>query len=304
MINVPGELADDSYHCGAKKGCALAADIHDTEVFAGFLRWDNTGKVGTGQGLYAALEHADANGQYPEMKLGGHEKGEDGNTKVGNDADSNQPAGIKTLCESAKQDRAGEGYDLCQQQCAEQAVAVKAESGSVGGGHVDNGIDSVNIEEKGKQEQKDMFFASDMPDGIPETLKAAANGPLFGGIKMLLAVMLHKGKGRQNPPEGDNTERNHHGAVHSQTELPGAQNKDETAYEGNAAADITPGKTLRRNLVQTLFPGNIGQHGVVENIGGGVTDPGGCEYYKKRKPGPDEAKEGTAERTDGNKTGP
>lgn len=150
MINVPGELADDSYHCGAKKGCALAADIHDTEVFAGFLRWDNTGKVGTGQGLYAALEHADADGQYPEMKLRGHEKGEDGNAKVSNDTDRDQPAGIKTLRESAKQDRAGEGYDLCQQQCAEQSVAVKAESGSVGGSHINNRINTVNIEEKGK----------------------------------------------------------------------------------------------------------------------------------------------------------
>lgn len=61
---------------------------------------------------------------------------------------------------------------------------------------------------------------------------------------------------------------------------------------------------MSRHFVQTLFAGNIGQHGVVENIGGGVTDSGGGKDYKKRQPGADKAKKDAAERAYGNKTGP
>ena len=75
---------------GTQKRCALAADVQNAEIFSGFLSRNDLCKIGTGERLDSALEHTHADGKEPEMKLGGHEKGKDGDSQISEDAQDDQ----------------------------------------------------------------------------------------------------------------------------------------------------------------------------------------------------------------------
>ena len=63
------------------------------EVFAGFFRRGDLGKVGAAKGLHAALEHAHDDGQHPELPLPGQEERKHRNARVGRDADRDEGRG-------------------------------------------------------------------------------------------------------------------------------------------------------------------------------------------------------------------
>ena len=59
---------DPRYNGGAEEGCAFAENIVDAEIFAGIFGGNDLGVIGARKRLYGALEAADAERQYPEMK--------------------------------------------------------------------------------------------------------------------------------------------------------------------------------------------------------------------------------------------
>ena len=112
-----------------------------------FSGGDELGEVGAGQGLHAALEHAHHHGQHPEMGLAAHEHGKNGDAAVGQHADADQAVGVHGAGKATDEQGRGEGHDLGDQQGQQQTGGVKAQGSAVGSGHVDNGVDAVNIEE-------------------------------------------------------------------------------------------------------------------------------------------------------------
>ena len=53
---------------------------------------------------------------------------------------------------------AGKCYDLGQQQRQKQSCSIQPKSSSIGGSHIDNGVNPVDKEEKGDQEKEDLLF--------------------------------------------------------------------------------------------------------------------------------------------------
>ena len=92
-MGAAGQLAAHADDHGAQERGPLAADVKQAEVFAGFFRRDDLGKVGAAEGLHAALEHAHDDGQHPELPLPGQEERKHRNARVGRDADRDEGRG-------------------------------------------------------------------------------------------------------------------------------------------------------------------------------------------------------------------
>ena len=158
QIHASGDLAYQGYQHGSHKGCPFAADIVNTEIFPGFVFRDDLGKVGAGQRLDSSLENSYAYGQDPELILFGENDPIKRNTEIGSDTDQDQPGGRSFSGQSSKGQRCGKSHDLGQQKSQKESCGIQAESGSIGGGHIDNGVNPVNKEEKGDQEKEDFLF--------------------------------------------------------------------------------------------------------------------------------------------------
>ena len=144
-----GQGADQE---GAHKGRPLAADVQQAVVFARALRRDDLAEVGAGQRLDAALEHPHADSQHPELALGAQEDGVGRDAHIGQDAHRDKEGRVHPAGQPAEQQRKGKRHDLGHQQRQQQPGAVQAQSLAVGGGHVDDGVHAVDVEEKGDKE--------------------------------------------------------------------------------------------------------------------------------------------------------
>ena len=114
--NTGSGLADHGNHCGAHKGSALAADIHQAVELTAALRGNDLAQIAAGQGLDTALEHTNQGGQHPELPQAHQEHAESGDAGVADDADLDQQAGIILGGQPAENNGAGECNHLGQQQ--------------------------------------------------------------------------------------------------------------------------------------------------------------------------------------------
>ena len=114
--DIAGNLGDDADNGRAHKGGALAADIHQTKIFARLFWGDNLRKPGAGEGLNAALEHPNTDRQEPEVGLFGHKHRKDGDAEIGDDTDGYQLVPSKFFGQPAKENGKGEGHNLGHQQ--------------------------------------------------------------------------------------------------------------------------------------------------------------------------------------------
>ena len=89
-IRLAGHLRDQADYGCAKEGCTFSAYVHQTEIFAGFFRWDDLGEIRPGQRLNPALEHANQNRQNPKLPLLPQEDSEYGNAKVCSNTDCDE----------------------------------------------------------------------------------------------------------------------------------------------------------------------------------------------------------------------
>ena len=170
-LHAAGDLADEGHQSGTHEGGTLAADVHNAVVFAAALGGDDLAQVGTAQSLDTALEHTHHYRQHPELPLTGEEHGKQGDAGVADDADLNQQAGVMTGGQSAEDNGAGEGHDLGYQQRQQQAGGIQTQGSAVGGGHVDDGVNTVDEEEKCQQVQENMLLLPDFFKGLASCRK-------------------------------------------------------------------------------------------------------------------------------------
>ena len=273
VVQMTGQLGDQAHDGGSHDGSALAADVQEAKVLAGFFGGNDLCEVGSGQSLDAALEHAYADGQDPELPFAGQEEGEAGDAEVGGDAYGDQFLGGKLSGEASHDQGTGEGYELGDQEGQEQIRGVEAQGRSVGSGHVDDGIYAVDIEKEGQEEEEDL----PVPDHF---LKGMAQGGkkilLMGGAlqEMDLFIGTEQGHAHQDPPEGHDDKGNGHGLSLGHADLSGLKDQDQADDKGGAAADVAPGIAAGGDGIHPLFTGNVAKHGVIDDKAELVADTG------------------------------
>ena len=57
-VDISGKLGYQAHDCCAKERRTFATNIHEAKIFTGFFRWDDLGKIRSGQCLNAALKHS------------------------------------------------------------------------------------------------------------------------------------------------------------------------------------------------------------------------------------------------------
>ena len=120
-----GELTDHGDQGRTKEGRALAANVHETEVFAAALRRDDFPEVAAAQRLNAALKHTHQNRQYPELPLGHKKYREQGNAGVAEDADLNEQPRIVLGGEPAEGDGAGKATNWVSSSASSSPVGAR-----------------------------------------------------------------------------------------------------------------------------------------------------------------------------------
>ena len=283
-VDVAGDLADGADEGGAHEGGAFAADIQEPEVFTGLGRWDDAREVGAREGLDAALEHADHDGQQPELPLVFEKDGEDGDAKVGDDADGDEFRCGVTCGEAAEEDGEWKGHDLRHEERQQEACRVQSEGGAVGSGHVDDGVDAVDIEEESEEKEEDLLFRPDVAEGAPQSRETLAHGVLWPLHVVLLFVAFEQRQREEEPPDGRDAEGELHGQRHRDADGTAAQDQRQRENEGRAAADIAPGVASGGNHVHAFVGGDVREHGVVEDEARLVADLGDHKDHQEDQP--------------------
>ncbi len=75
---------------------------------------------------------------------------------------------------------------MCDKQCQKQFRTVESECGSIGGCHINDRVDAINVEEKCQQEQEDFLLVSHIFQSDAQTIEAVPNRPWLP-----FHVMLH-----------------------------------------------------------------------------------------------------------------
>lgn len=183
------------------------------------------------------------------------------------------------------------------QKSDEQAGGVKAQSGAVGGGHIDDGVDAVNVEEEGEEEQEGLLFFLNIAKRAAqaaETVGDHGNAMLVLG-KVPLPVVFQEGQGYQDPPGGGDQEREHHGGGKGKAKGIRTQNQDQTEGEGDAASDISQAIAIGGYLIHAFFAGNVDEHGIIEDQADGIAYFGHDIDHQENHPMADETQKGTTE---------
>lgn len=100
--DVAAHLGDGADNRGAHERGALAADVHQPEVFPRLFRRDNLRKPAAGEGLHPALEHPDTDRQEPEVGLLRHHHRKQGDAGVGDDADGDEGGRLELFGSAAR----------------------------------------------------------------------------------------------------------------------------------------------------------------------------------------------------------
>ena len=218
----------------------------------------------------------------------GQEEGEAGDAEVCGDADGDQPFRRVRSGQTAHDQGAGEGHELGQQEGQEQVRAVEAQSRSVGGGHVNDGIDAVDIEEEGQEEEKDLLVPDHFLQGMAQSHQEIfALGFPLQVVDLLIGAK--DGHAHDQPPEGDNDEGDGHGLSLAHADLPGLEDQDKADDKGQAASDIAPGEAAGGNGIHPVFGGDIGQHGIIDDQTELIANPGNDEDHQEHDPAPGQA---------------
>ena len=210
-VDLSGNLADERNQEGSEECGAFSADVQNSEVFAGFFGGNDLGKIRTGQSLDRSLEHTDQDCEDPELGLGIQSDRVKGDTEVCYDTDTDQSCRIIPCGDSSEQECARESHDLGQKQCQKQSGTVESECLSVSGCHIDDGIDSVDIEEKGNQEEQYLFLPADFPEGMSKAFEAVTDHMSACGFCIIfLFINFQHRQGRDQPPKCSDDKSDHH----------------------------------------------------------------------------------------------
>lgn len=237
-----GQLGDNGYQHGADKRRALAEYIHYAEQRARMFCGYYLGEVGAGERLYAALEQPDHDGEHPELPHRLHEYGERAHKRVCAYAYGNKQFVRNLTRKFAEYYGRGEGHNLRNEQRYQESRSLKSQRRAEGGGHVYHGVNTVDIQEEGDEEE---YYSLSVGNAAllfeygGERLEVLPHGVRRAFHKVRLLIRLGEGNGERQPPRGVDYKCYGHRyrRIHREHEH-NAYNK------GYATADIAPGIAL------------------------------------------------------------
>ena len=260
-----GGVRDETDGGGAEEGRAFTDDVIESEVLAGLLCRDDPCEVGAAHRLDTTLEHADADGEDPELGELVELHAVEADEEIRDDADEDDVPRLMCTAQTANDDGGRECHELRDKQGCEESDRVKAERRAVGGRHVDDGVDAVNVEEERQEEQADLAVRGSLLDRLAEFLERVfLLCFLFRDVVGLL-VHLDERQGHKEPPEAGQGKADGHGVLLRKRPdaLVGQDVQRETNDERDDRADVAPGITLARDVVDAVFRRDVVEHGVI-----------------------------------------
>lgn len=266
-VGVAGGVRDKTDDGSADEGRALADDVIESEVFAGLFGRDDLCEVGAAHRLDATLEHADGDGQDPELRELVQLDAVKADEEVCHDADEDDVPRLVGATQAADDDGRRERHELCDEQRRKESDRVEAQAGAVGCGHIDDGVDTVDVEEERQKEQADLAVRGGVLDGLAQFLERVFLFRfLFGNVVGLL-ICLDERQRDKEPPEAGQGKADGHGVLLRQRPdaLVGQDVQRQTHDERDDRTDVAPGVALAGDVVDTVFRRDVVEHGVIDD---------------------------------------
>lgn len=266
-VGVAGGVRDKADDGSSEEGRALADDVIESEVLTGLLCRDDLREVGAAHRLDTTLEHADGTGEDPELgelvQLDAVETDEE----VRHDADEYDVPCLMLAAQAADDDGGRERHELRNKQGCEESDRVETQGCAVGRGHVDDGVDTVDVEEERQKEQADLAVRGGILDGLAQFLERVFLFRfLFGNVVGLL-IYLDERQRDEEPPEAGQGKADGHGVLLRQCPdaLVGQDVQRQTHDERDDRTDVAPGVALAGDVVDTVFRRDVVEHGVIDD---------------------------------------
>ena len=266
-VGVAGGVCNETDDGGAEEGRAFADDVVESEVLTGLFGRDDLREVGAAHRLDTALEHADGDREDPELGELVQLDAVQADEEVCDDADEYDVPCLMGTAQAADDEGTRERYELRDEQGCEQADRVEAEGRAVGRRHVDDGVNTVNVEEECQKEQADFAVSGGVLDGLAQFLECVFLFRfLFGNVVGLL-VHLDERQGDEEPPEAGQGKADGHGVLFwkGPDALVGQDVQCKAHDERDDRADVTPGVTLAGDVVDAVFGRDVIEHGVIDD---------------------------------------
>ena len=259
-------MSERTYQKRSHDSRVLAEDVEEAVVLVGVFLGDELAVFRAGKRLDAALEQAHANGKDPELQRAFQkERGEQHDADICSHAYLQHALGSKALRQVAVGDGRGERHELRHQKRQHQLRRIDAQIGAVAGGHLDNRMHAVDVEEERQHEEQQALVAHDAFHRLLQTGKRGAQNMVGALLAVQLLDIFGNGDGEGDPPSRRDDERDLHAQRGIDAEARSAQDNRQARDERDARADITPGIPMGRHLVIAVFRGGIHQKGIVEH---------------------------------------
>jgi hypothetical protein len=221
--------------------------------------------------LAASLHRADEKRQREELPRGGHEVAEDADAGIDGEREEDGGLGADPAGQGAEQERERHADELHEHECRDAGVAVDADLGAVDGGHADDRLDAVVVEEKGHQHEERLPVAAQLLEGFAKPGEGRRDRVVRRRLVALEAPRrlgdAAEERNREGaPPDRHADERQLDGRQRvGQPEGGRHQNPEQVDDEEEAAAEIPHGVGGGRHAIHFVGRRDVGQQRVVED---------------------------------------
>ena len=139
------------------------------------------------------------------------EIGEYGYAHVGDYAYENELLHVVLLGHDPEKNCTGEGNELCYKKGQQKTCRIKTQGLSVSSGHADYGINTINVEEKGQEENKDFLLMFRLSDSLPKLPETFRKRMVYFFLIIHLLIGLQKRNCGDEPPQSCNSKGYDHG---------------------------------------------------------------------------------------------
>src|SRR5690606_38643865 len=160
---------------GSDDSCGFLEDAVEAEELCGAALGDEGGEEGAAEGLGAALDDADGSGERAEVPGLLHEVAEDGDAGVGGECDVDPVLRPEPPGEAPEEEGEGDADELDEEERADEVALPDPDLGPVDRGHLDDGLDPVDVEPEGDEELEGVGVASRGAEGFGESAESRAD---------------------------------------------------------------------------------------------------------------------------------
>jgi hypothetical protein len=196
---------------------------------------------------------------------------------------------MKTLGESAKENRKGKRNNLREQKGQDHLGVVDAHRAAIGGRHADDGVDAVDVEEKRQHEEQHMLLAAHALEGSAQGAQRFTDDPWLARHKIRLAIGFEQGNGEQSPPQAGDDERQSGCGFRAQARGIRRQDEHDAQNERHTAGDVANAVSRGGNRVHALIGRDVREHGVVKDQRGVVAYLRDDKNSREPRPSGDDA---------------